>query len=255
MSGHNGGASAPSAARAALLVLAKAPVAGLAKTRLCPPASPRAAALIAAASLLDTLDTVLAAAEAPGTAPLLAWTGSLDAAERRHELVTALASVTRFEQRGGALGERIAAAHADAAVRAPGAVVLQIGTDTPQLAAGELTEALALLTATRGPDAVLGPATDGGWWALGLRDPLAAAAIAAVPTSRPDTGERTLRALRDEGLTVALLDEHRDVDTAADAWAVAAGGAGPRFTAEIAAHLGAPTDAAAAPPAIEAKIR
>jgi uncharacterized protein len=243
VSGHDGGASTPSAARAALLVLAKAPVAGLAKTRLCPPASPRAAALIAAACLLDTLDTVRsAAAEAPGTAQLLAWTGSVDAAERRHELVTALAAVTRFEQRGGSFGERIAAAHADAAARAPGAVVLQIGTDTPQVAAGELGEALALLTAARGPDAVLGPATDGGWWALGLRDPRAAAAIAAVPTSCPDTGERTLRALRDEGLTVALLDEHRDVDTAADAWAVAAGGAGPRFTAEIAAHLGAPTD-------------
>ncbi|MBO0849164.1 MAG: hypothetical protein J2P20_06870, partial [Pseudonocardia sp.] len=53
------------------------------------------------------------------------------------------------------------------------------------------------------------------------------------------------RALRAEGLSVELLDEHRDVDTAADAWAVAACGAGPRFTAEIAAHLRVPTDVTA----------
>ncbi|MGH3885224.1 MAG: hypothetical protein ACRDSZ_01435, partial [Pseudonocardiaceae bacterium] len=48
------------APRAALLVLAKAPVPGKVKTRLCPPATPAQAARIAAAALLDTLDAVLA---------------------------------------------------------------------------------------------------------------------------------------------------------------------------------------------------
>jgi hypothetical protein len=84
-------------------------------------------------------------------------------------------------------------------------------------------------------DAVLGPATDGGWWALGLRDPRAAAAIADVPTSRDDTGERTLDALRAAGLRVQLLPELTDVDTAADAVAVAGVAPWTRFAAAVAA--------------------
>lgn len=213
-------------ADAGLLVLAKAPVPGLAKTRLCPPATPVEAARIAAAALLDTLDAVRAV---PGAAYLVAWTGRLADAERRTELRAAMSGRLHgppghplwFAQRGDRLGSRIASAHADAANRLPDRPVLQIGMDTPQLRAGDLTEALVPLRAPAGPDAVLGPACDGGWWALGLRDPRAAALVADVPTSRPDTGERTLHALRAGGLRVRLLPELRDVDTADDAVAVA----------------------------------
>src|SRR5882757_4016796 len=225
---------------AALLVLAKAPVAGRAKTRLCPPATPHDAARIAAAALLDTLDAVCAV---PSVIPLVAWAGELAAAERRTELEHALCRVIRFDQREGSLGERIVAAHARVGELVPGAPVLQIGMDTPQLAPPDLAGALALLIAPGGPDAVLGPAVDGGWWALGLRDPRAAEAIGQVPTSRTDTGAATLRALRAAGLTVAVLPQLRDVDTAEDALLVAAAGAGPRFTAEVAARLGGPVGA------------
>ena len=62
-----------------LLVVAKAPVPGLAKTRLCPPATPAQAAEIAAAALLDTLDAVYAV---PGALPAVALTGDLGAAVR-----------------------------------------------------------------------------------------------------------------------------------------------------------------------------
>jgi glycosyltransferase A (GT-A) superfamily protein (DUF2064 family) len=215
-------------ARAALLVLAKAPVSGKVKTRLCPPLTSLDAACIAAAALLDTLETIRSV---PHTAALVAMTGSLRSAERRVELAIALAGTLRYPQRGDTLGARIAAAHADAAARLPGRPVLQIGMDTPQLRAADLAEALTPLTARRGPDAVFGPALDGGWWALGLRDPRAAAAVAAVPTSQPDTGERTLRALRDAGLRVEILGERRDVDTAADLLPVAAEAPASRFSA------------------------
>ena len=218
----------------ALLVLAKAPVPGLAKTRLCPPADPESAARIAAAALLDTLDTVRAV---PGTVPTVAWAGSLDRAVCRVEVSRALRGLVRYEQRGATLGERIAAAHADVAAGHPGLPVLQIGMDTPQLRPAELAESLAPLRAARGPDAVLGPAADGGWWALGLRDPRAAATIVDVPTSQPDTGERTLRALRSAGLTVTLLPERRDVDTAEDALAVAADCPDSRFGRAVTSAL------------------
>ncbi|MGW5673164.1 glycosyltransferase, partial [Micromonospora sp. NPDC003776] len=52
-----------------LLVMAKAPVAGAVKTRLCPPATAAQAARIAAAALRDTLDAVAAT---PGVIPALA---------------------------------------------------------------------------------------------------------------------------------------------------------------------------------------
>jgi glycosyltransferase A (GT-A) superfamily protein (DUF2064 family) len=216
----------PSAQPPALLLLAKSPVAGRAKTRLSPPASPAEAARLAAASLLDTLEAMCSVSAA---VPLVAWTGELAGAERRAELEDALRRVSRFAQRVGTLGQRIVAAHREVARRLPGSPVLQIGMDTPQLSAADLTAALRPLSEEGGPDAVFGPACDGGWWGLGLRDPNAAAAIEAVSTSRADTGELTLRALRAAGLTVRVLDVLRDVDTADDALAVAASGAGHRF--------------------------
>ena len=92
--------------------------------------------------------------------------------------------------------------------------------------------------------AVLGPAADGGWWALGLRDPRLARVVADVPTSRDDTGERTLHALRAAGLRVGVLPELTDVDTAADAVAVARAAPWTRFAAAVAALPGRRTGAA-----------
>ena len=106
--------------------------------------------------------------------------------------------------------------------------------DTPQVDPDLLAEAAAPLR-HGAVDAVVGPAADGGWWALGLRDPRAAAVIADVPTSRDDTGERTVAALRAAGLRVGLLPELIDVDTAADAVAVAREAPGTRFAAAVAA--------------------
>jgi len=67
---------------------------------------------------------------------------------------------------------------------------------------------------------VLGPADDGGWWAVGLQrsDP---DVFLGVPMSEPDTGIRQLDRLRARGLDPTLLPSHRDVDTFDDALAVA----------------------------------
>jgi glycosyltransferase A (GT-A) superfamily protein (DUF2064 family) len=211
-----------------LLVVAKAPVPGVAKTRLCPPATAAQAAEIAAAALLDTLDAVVAA----GTAtPVLALAGELRGAARARQIERALRGWIVLAQRGPTFADRLAAAHADVATRFPARPVLQIGMDTPQVAAALLAEAGQRLAA--GAEALLGAATDGGWWALGLRRPTDAEALRCVPTSRPDTGARTARALRNRGLWVEPLPPLSDVDTMADAVAVSALAPHGRFAAAV----------------------
>lgn len=212
---------------ATLLVMAKAPVPGRAKTRLTPPATPRQAAEIAAASLLDTLDA------APGDATAIAWAGVPADAVRRREVAEALAARTVFAQCDGGLDERLVAAHAEAGRVRPRRPVLQIGMDTPQVSAELLAECAQPLHLPGGADAVLGPAADGGWWALGVRDPGRVRAIRGVPMSQADTGERTLAALRAAGLRVHLLPELSDVDTMEDAEKVAADIPGSRFAAAV----------------------
>lgn len=226
-----------STADAVVIVLAKAPVPGRVKTRLCPPATPEQAARVASAALLDSLD---AARAVPGARTVVALTGDLSAAVGRDELRAALASCDVVEQRGNGLGERIAALHADVATVYPGLPTVQIGMDTPQVTPQLLASCLASLYGP--PDAVLGPATDGGWWLLGLADPRGAAVIADVPMSRIDTGDRTRDALRTSGRRVATAPELTDVDTAAEAVTVAAEVRGGRFATvvdELATTFGA----------------
>jgi rSAM/selenodomain-associated transferase 1 len=186
-----------------IIVMAKAPVAGRVKTRLCPPCTPAQAAALAAAALADTL----AAARA-------------SSADR---VVLALAGkpgpwlppgVRVVAQRGGDLAERLANAWSDV-----GGPAVQIGMDTPQVTPALLDSASASLLGA-GTDAVLGHALDGGWWAIGLRAP-DPAVFAGVRMSRSDTGAQQARRLAEVGLRVRTLPILRDVDTFDDALAVA----------------------------------
>nr|GLJ84462.1 hypothetical protein GCM10017588_31900 [Microbispora rosea subsp. aerata] len=133
-------------------------------------------------------------------------------------------------QRGRDLAERLAAAFADAWAALPVPVVL-IGMDTPQVTPALLAEAGRLLD---GHDVVVGPAADGGFWLLGQRTP-DPALLAGLPMSRPDTGALLMERIRAAGVRCALLPELTDVDTAADARAVAALAPSSRFAAALAA--------------------
>ncbi len=197
------------------LVVAKAPVPGRVKTRLGTEVGMDAAAELAAAALLDTLGACRAAFGAEDC--LLALDGDLADALRSEELTAALEGWRVYAQRGAGLGQRLANAHADVPAGAP---VLQVGMDTPQLDPDGLHAAAAVLDDA---DAVLGPADDGGWWLLGLREPAAGQVLRDVPMSTPTTYELTRKALEDRGLRVASTSTMRDVDTVADANAVAAG--------------------------------
>jgi glycosyltransferase A (GT-A) superfamily protein (DUF2064 family) len=198
-----------------LLVLAKEPVAGRVKTRLCPPCTPAIAAALAGAALGDTL----AAACASGADRVVL---ALDG--RPGEWCPP--GVVVVDQGSGSLARRLTTAWRHTAGPA-----LLVGMDTPQLTAADLDAALGALVAP-GLDAVLGPAADGGWWTVGLRRPHPAAFL-GVPTSRSDTGVRQAARLSALGLAVQLLDERMDVDTWADARVVAALAPWTRFAAAV----------------------
>jgi glycosyltransferase A (GT-A) superfamily protein (DUF2064 family) len=198
-----------------LLIVAKAPVPGLAKTRLATDVGAGVAADLAAACLLDTLD----AARATGWPVVVALTGDLSLSARRDAVRDALLEVLVISQRGQTFGARLAAAHTDAASACPGATgILQIGMDTPQVDVTRLEAAHRLM---RAYGSVLGPAPDGGWWLLGLADACAAGSLAEVPMSRRDTCASTVEALHRSGLTPAFADALDDVDWASDAEKVA----------------------------------
>jgi rSAM/selenodomain-associated transferase 1 len=214
---------------ARVLVVAKAPVPGRAKTRLGRRIGHLAAAELAAAALLDTLEACEAAyAERCH----LALAGDLADACRGGEIRAALRSWRVFGQRGDSLGERLAHAHGVLA-RAGSGPVVQVGMDTPQLTPRHLEEAAARLQPGHG---VVGPAADGGWWLLGLAEPARARTLAGVPMSTDRTGRDTVAALARGGARVGSGPTLRDVDTVEDAAMVAALAPASRFAATWARH-------------------
>lgn len=206
----------PALGGVAVLVVAKAPVPGLAKTRVAVDTNDATASQLAAAALLDTLHTVIAVAADRGWPVVVALTGDLDDAAHADEILALLAhdALVVVTQRGDGLDERLAHAHADAAAAAGVQGIVQVGMDTPQLTAGDYVAAAeAVLAGNR----VLGPADDGGWWLLGLPDAADAASLVGVPMSTDQTAEHTARAL---DITVRLRTV-RDMDSWADAQHIA----------------------------------
>jgi uncharacterized protein len=199
------------------VVIAKEPVPGRAKTRLSPPFTPAEAALLAEAALADTLAAVAAA---PVNRHVLALDGAPG------DWLPAGFDV--IPQRGGGLDERLAAAFADTHATLPLPIVL-VGMDTPQVTPRLLANAAGSL-ASGEADAVFGPATDGGFWLLGLRKP-DRSLLAGVPMSRPDTGRQQIDRLTSAGLRVAMAPELTDVDTFREAELVAGAVPGSRFAA------------------------
>jgi hypothetical protein len=198
---------------AALIVIAKDPRPGRSKTRLCPPCLPGQAAALAEAALRDTLEVVRSVA--------------VD----RHVLVLdgddARWRDSGFEilpQRGAGLDERLEHAFADV-----GAPALLVGMDTPQLTAELMREGLQALGAHT---AVLGPACDGGYWSVGMRAP-APGAFRGVAMSDHDTLAHQRERFAQLGLSTYEHATLRDVDTIADARAVAAEVPGSRFAAAL----------------------
>ena len=189
-----------------LTVIAKSPVAGRVKTRLCPPCTPGQAAEIAEAALADTLDAIIAVVGATGIRPVLLIEGEPPALTPAGFEVVA--------QRGEGLEQRLRHGFCDLG---PGIIV---GMDTPLAVAG-LGAAFGQLE--RGVD-VLGLAIDGGYWAIGLScvdEDFLAAVFGDVPMSTSRTGVYQLRRMHQLGRAVHMLASTRDLDTVEDLVAAA----------------------------------
>jgi rSAM/selenodomain-associated transferase 1 len=148
-----------------LLVFARAPVAGAAKTRLAPALGAAGAARLAAA----LIEHALAAATASRAGEIELWCSP----DCTHPLFLRLAceSGARLrEQRGADLGVRMA--HALGSALARGRRPVLIGCDAPALDAAEIDRAFDALAA--GDDAVLLPVEDGGYALVGISRPLPA---------------------------------------------------------------------------------
>ena len=194
-------------ARNHLLIFARQPELGRVKTRL--------ARGIGAAAALAVYEELLAHTRAVAAAVPATTTVWLAEAPRPH-LPDAWPDFPQRAQPPGDLGQRMQ--HAFAAAFAGGAArVVIVGTDCPSLTAGHLTAAFAHLAAAT--DLVLGPATDGGYYLLGMKQlqpALFQHKAWSTATVLPDTLADAARL----NLTVQLLSPLRDVDTVDDlvAW-------------------------------------
>lgn len=189
-----------------LVVIAKEPRPGFVKTRLCPPCTETEAAQIAEAALARTLDVVRSV---PATRYVLALDGRPGAWLPMGFDVIA--------QRPGDLGARLQGVFDDCFAECDDPVII-IGMDTPQVGRAHLDRAVAALH--DGSSAVLGPASDGGYWLIGLRH-TGFRLFDDVPMSVGHTRAHQTASLRSNGYTVAEIDELRDIDLPNDALHVA----------------------------------
>jgi rSAM/selenodomain-associated transferase 1 len=193
--------------RKILLIFAKEPRAGDAKTRLCPPLTPAQAATLYAAMIQDVLALTV---DLPEVERWLCYTpGPMAAAY----FEGSAAGLHLHAQEGTDLGARLV--HAFAAAFAAGASqVAVIGTDAPDLPPAFIEQCFAHLTAST-TDAVFGPSLDGGYYLLGL-DREQPCLFTDIPWSSTSVLATSLQRADSARIRTALLPPWNDLDTVAD---------------------------------------
>jgi len=188
-----------------IVIFAKAPVAGLVKTRLIPALGAQGAAQLADA----LLNHAVAQALASGVGPV-----ELCVTPAPHDPVwSGLAPQTSLnwsDQGDGDLGARMARA-AQRTLQA-GEPVLLMGTDCPELTAVRIREAAASLTAA---DATLVPAFDGGYVLLGLNR-FDASLFTGIAWSTATVAQVTRTRVEQLGWSLQTLPTLHDIDEPAD---------------------------------------
>lgn len=195
--------------RQALIVFARAPALGGVKTRLAAELGASTALsiyrgvaerVISSVRVTTAHSVTIAYTPPHAESAMRAWLGM---------------SVDLWPQPDLDLGARMASAIAGAIAGGAERVVV-IGTDCPDVTTAVVDEAFDQLATT---DVVCGPASDGGYYLIGMSR-LHRALFENIPWSSPATLGTTRERARHAGLSVALLDERSDIDTADDwrAW-------------------------------------
>ncbi len=184
----------------AVALFAKAPRAGMVKTRLARDLSPQAAAEFHRLSTLATWERL---ASSPARQAFLYC-------DVRWDEFEAVATGGRFRlQRGSDLGQRMRLCLEELLGDGYGKALI-VGSDAPTLPLAQLVEASAALDSA---DVVLGPSEDGGFTLIGATC-VAAAMFRGVTWSRPDTRRACIAAVQAAGLkTVETRTTGYDVDT------------------------------------------
>ena len=228
---------AAEAARRALLVMAKQPVAGRAKTRLVPPLTSGSAASLYHCFLLDILATVRVAAQQEAFTPGIAYTPAA-ARDFFRQLAPDFLLIPQQGPPSAVSGPRTEAASGSlsgvrqqapplrqperlgnrlqyvlsAALNRGHRQVAAINSDSPTLPPDLLCSAFRRLDHP-GVDAVFGPCTDGGYYLIGVKRP-PGRLVTDVQMSTPTVLRDTLAIAASEGLRVDLLPEWYDIDSA-----------------------------------------
>lgn len=194
-----------------LTVFAKHPRPGHSKSRLAATLGEEQAFSIANALLSDTLETVnsfLAHARPKQTASI-SYTPNDEAVHRRFAEVSS--KIDCEPQIGDSLGDRLAICFENWFARGAENIIV-IGTDCPTINADDLSNAFRLL---ENADVVLGPATDGGYYLVGLSSPQPRL-FDDVDWSTADVLTQTASRIREQQLTLNLLPTKSDLDIRED---------------------------------------
>ena len=194
-----------------LIIFTRYPTPGLTKTRLIPALGPEGAADLQRQMTEYTLDNLRPLAE-QGVEVQVCFDGG-EAWEMTHWLGEGLGLAPQGE---GDLGDRMRRALADSFKEGFEKAVI-VGTDCPSLGADDVAEALDLLEENT---LVLGPASDGGYYLIGIRSDapqwLYELVFENIPWGTDQVFNTTVNVLAETGLDVGLLDEKADVDEPED---------------------------------------
>jgi uncharacterized protein len=189
------------------MVISKEPRPGQVKTRMCPPLSLEQASQLASAALTDTFSAVNSAQVDRRVA---VFEGNPAGVVPQDWEVVA--------QRTGGLDVRLADAFDDVlGTDCYGQSAVLLAMDTPQVTSQQIEAAFDLLVTH---DSVIGMTEDGGYWIVGL-NVARRKVFEGVPMSQPTTGAAQLQRMYTLGLTVAVTDTMRDLDTVEDVQQVA----------------------------------
>jgi rSAM/selenodomain-associated transferase 1 len=186
----------------ALIVVAKRPAPGKAKTRLSPPLTPELASALYECFLFDTLDQMKQVSD---VRHMIAYLDEPDYFQRLapdFELIP---------QQGHDLGERLDNALTACLARGYERVVI-MDSDSPTLPPDYLAQSFEVLS--DGADVVLGPCDDGGYYLIGVKQPTPRL-LREVHMSTPTVAAETMALARAENLNLITLPTWYDIDDVA----------------------------------------